>query len=112
MSRVAKIEQQPVATGTTLVVMVGLGVTFLLFMAFLNEMCIRDSSLAAAWPANINTRKQASAINLCGNQGFAAADLALNVLDRNDLNASPILPPSMSARDLHVHASCLSSTGG
>jgi cytochrome c-type biogenesis protein CcsB len=31
----AKVEQQP-ATGTTLVVMVGLGIAFLLFMAFLN----------------------------------------------------------------------------
>jgi cytochrome c-type biogenesis protein CcsB len=36
MARVAKAEQQPAATGTTLVVMVGLGVAFLLFMAFLN----------------------------------------------------------------------------
>src|ERR1700690_2028993 len=36
MTRTARIEQQPAATGTTLVVMVGLGVTFLLFMAFLN----------------------------------------------------------------------------
>ncbi len=36
MARVAKVEQQPAATGTTLVVMVGLGVAFLLFMAFLN----------------------------------------------------------------------------
>src|SRR5580692_4377238 len=35
MARVARVEQQPVATGTTLVVMVGLGVAFLLFMAFL-----------------------------------------------------------------------------
>jgi len=34
MSR-AKAEQQP-ATGTTLIVLVGLGITFLLFMAFLN----------------------------------------------------------------------------
>jgi cytochrome c-type biogenesis protein CcsB len=32
----AKVERQPVATGTTLLVMVGLGVAFLLFMAFLN----------------------------------------------------------------------------
>jgi len=32
----AKAEQPPVATGTTLLVMVGLGVAFLLFMAFLN----------------------------------------------------------------------------
>lgn len=32
----ARVEQQPTATGTTLVVMVGLSVAFLLFMAFLN----------------------------------------------------------------------------
>jgi cytochrome c-type biogenesis protein CcsB len=32
----ARVEQHPAATGTTLVVMVGLGVAFLLFMAFLN----------------------------------------------------------------------------
>lgn len=32
----ARVEQQPAATGTTLIVMVGLAVTFLLFMAFLN----------------------------------------------------------------------------
>src|SRR5579864_8371831 len=32
----AKVEQQPAATGTTLVVMVGLSIVFLLFMAFLN----------------------------------------------------------------------------
>jgi cytochrome c-type biogenesis protein CcsB len=32
----ARVEQQPAATGTTLVVMVGLGIAFLLFMAFLN----------------------------------------------------------------------------
>ena len=32
----AKVEQQSVSTGTTLVVMVGLGIAFLLFMAFLN----------------------------------------------------------------------------
>ncbi len=32
----AKAEQPPAATGTTLLVMVGLGVAFLLFMAFLN----------------------------------------------------------------------------
>ena len=32
----ARIEQQPAATGTTLIVMVGLGIAFLLFMAFLN----------------------------------------------------------------------------
>ena len=31
----AKVEQHP-ATGTTMVVMVGLGIAFLLFMAFLN----------------------------------------------------------------------------
>ncbi|HXY50608.1 MAG TPA: cytochrome c biogenesis protein CcsA [Terriglobales bacterium] len=35
MARV-KVEQQPASSGTTLVVMVGLGVAFLLFMAFLN----------------------------------------------------------------------------
>jgi cytochrome c-type biogenesis protein CcsB len=32
----ARVEQQPAATGTTLVVMVGLSIVFLLFMAFLN----------------------------------------------------------------------------
>jgi cytochrome c-type biogenesis protein CcsB len=32
----AKAEQQPAASGTTLVVLVGLGIAFLLFMAFLN----------------------------------------------------------------------------
>jgi cytochrome c-type biogenesis protein CcsB len=32
----ARAEQQPVASGTTMIVMVGLGVAFLLFMAFLN----------------------------------------------------------------------------
>ena len=32
----ARVEQQPAATGMTLIVMVGLGVAFLLFMAFLN----------------------------------------------------------------------------
>lgn len=32
----ARAEQQPAATGTTLIVMVGLGIAFLLFMAFLN----------------------------------------------------------------------------
>src|SRR6476469_9447468 len=32
----ARVEQQPVTTGTTLIVMVGLGIAFLLFMAFLN----------------------------------------------------------------------------
>src|ERR1019366_2909916 len=32
----ATVEQRPAATGTTLVVAVGLGVAFLLFMAFLN----------------------------------------------------------------------------
>src|SRR5271157_4364688 len=36
MARVARAEQPPAATGTTLVVMVGLGIAFLLFMAFLN----------------------------------------------------------------------------
>ena len=32
----ARAEQQPAATGTTMIVMVGLGIVFLLFMAFLN----------------------------------------------------------------------------
>lgn len=32
----ARVEQQPAATGATLIVLVGLGVAFLLFMAFLN----------------------------------------------------------------------------
>ena len=32
----ARVEQQPAAAGTTLIVMVGLGIAFLLFMAFLN----------------------------------------------------------------------------
>ena len=32
----ARVEQQPAATGTMLVVLVGLSVAFLLFMAFLN----------------------------------------------------------------------------
>jgi cytochrome c-type biogenesis protein CcsB len=32
----ARVEQQPSASGTTLIVMVGLGIAFLLFMAFLN----------------------------------------------------------------------------
>jgi len=36
MARARVEQQQPVATGTTLIVMVGLGITFLLFMAFLN----------------------------------------------------------------------------
>src|SRR6185369_8952395 len=31
-----RVEQQPAATGSTLIVMVGLGIAFLLFMAFLN----------------------------------------------------------------------------
>ncbi len=53
MSRVAKVEQQPaVATGTTLVIMVGLGVAFLLFMAFLNVVksgnLLNDSNLLYA----------------------------------------------------------------
>jgi cytochrome c-type biogenesis protein CcsB len=52
MARAAKIEQQPVATGTTLVVMVGLGVAFLLFMAFLNVVksgnLLNDSNLLYA----------------------------------------------------------------
>ena len=52
MARVAKAEQQPAATGTTLVVMVGLGVAFLLFMAFLNVVksgnLLNDSNLLYA----------------------------------------------------------------
>jgi cytochrome c-type biogenesis protein CcsB len=32
----ARVEQQPATTGNTVIVMVGLGITFLLFMAFLN----------------------------------------------------------------------------
>ncbi len=52
MARAAKIEQQPAATGTTLVVMVGLGVAFLLFMAFLNVVksgnLLNDSNLLYA----------------------------------------------------------------
>jgi len=52
MERVAKAEAQPVATGTTLVVMVGLGVAFLLFMAFLNVVksgnLLDDSNLLYA----------------------------------------------------------------
>src|SRR5271165_2971296 len=52
MSRVARAEAQPVATGTTLVVMVALGVAFLLFMAFLNVVksgnLLNDSNLLYA----------------------------------------------------------------
>ena len=52
MSRTARIEQQPAATGTTLVVMVGLGVAFLLFIAFLNVVksgnLLNDSNLLYA----------------------------------------------------------------
>src|ERR1700675_4509076 len=52
MARVARAEQQPVATGTTLVVMVALGVAFLLFMAFLNVVksgnLLNDSNLLYA----------------------------------------------------------------
>jgi cytochrome c-type biogenesis protein CcsB len=36
MARVAQVEQQPAPAGATLVVAVGLGIAFLLFMAFLN----------------------------------------------------------------------------
>ena len=36
MARAQVEQQQPAATGTTLIVMVGLGIAFLLFMAFLN----------------------------------------------------------------------------
>jgi cytochrome c-type biogenesis protein CcsB len=52
MARVAKAEQQPAATGTTLLVMVGLAVAFLLFMAFLNVVksgnLLNDSNLLYA----------------------------------------------------------------
>ena len=48
----AKVERQPVTTGMTLVVMVGLGVAFLLFMAFLNVVksgnLMSDSNLLYA----------------------------------------------------------------
>ncbi len=48
----AKAEQHPASTGTALVVMVGLGVAFLLFMAFLNVVksgnIINDSNLLYA----------------------------------------------------------------
>src|ERR1022692_233173 len=52
MARVAKAVQQPAATGTTLLVMVGLAVAFLLFMAFLNVVksgnLLNDSNLLYA----------------------------------------------------------------
>src|SRR5208283_2066085 len=52
MARVARVERQPAATGTTLVVMVGLAVAFLLFMAFLNVVksgnLLNDSNLLYA----------------------------------------------------------------
>ena len=52
MAQVARAEQQPVATGSTLVVMVGLGVAFLLVMAFLNVVksgnLLNDSNLLYA----------------------------------------------------------------
>src|ERR1700691_2157571 len=52
MARVARVEPQPAATGSTLVVMVGLGVAFLLFMAFLNVVksgnLLNDSNLLYA----------------------------------------------------------------
>ena len=52
MAQVARAEQQPAATGSTLVVMVGLGVAFLLFMAFLNVVksgnLLNDSNLLYA----------------------------------------------------------------
>lgn len=51
MSR-ARVEQQPAATGTTLIVLVGLSVAFLLFMAFLNVIktgnLINESNLLYA----------------------------------------------------------------
>ena len=52
MARAARIERQPAATGTTLVVMVALAVAFLLFMAFLNVVksgnLLNDSNLLYA----------------------------------------------------------------
>ncbi len=52
MAQIARAEQQPVATGSTVVVMVGLGVAFLLFMAFLNVVksgnLLNDSNLLYA----------------------------------------------------------------
>src|SRR5271166_5895715 len=52
MAHVARAEQQPAATGSTLVVMVGLGIAFLLFMAFLNVVksgnLLNDSNLLYA----------------------------------------------------------------
>src|SRR3984957_15065421 len=52
MAQVAKAEEQPVATGTGLVVMVGLGITCLLFIAFLNVVksgnLLNDSNLLYA----------------------------------------------------------------
>jgi len=52
MARSATVEQQPANTGATLVVMVGLGVAFLLFMAFLNVVksgnLLNDSNLLYA----------------------------------------------------------------
>ncbi|MGA2415714.1 MAG: cytochrome c biogenesis protein CcsA [Candidatus Sulfotelmatobacter sp.] len=52
MARVARAEAHPVATGTGLVVLVGLGVAFLLFMAFLNVVksgnLLNDSNLLYA----------------------------------------------------------------
>src|ERR1022692_5033148 len=52
MAQVARAAQQPVAAGSRLVVMVGLGVAFLLFMAFLNVVksgnLLNDSNLLYA----------------------------------------------------------------
>jgi cytochrome c-type biogenesis protein CcsB len=52
MARTATIERQPAASGNTLLVMVGLGVAFLLFMAFLNVVksgnLLNDSNLLYA----------------------------------------------------------------
>lgn len=52
MAQVARVERQPAATGSTLVAMVGLGVAFLLFMAFLNVVksgnLLNDSNLLYA----------------------------------------------------------------
>jgi ABC-type transport system involved in cytochrome c biogenesis permease subunit len=52
MARIATVERQPAGTGNTLVVMVGLGVAFLLFIAFLNVVksgdLLNDSNLLYA----------------------------------------------------------------
>src|SRR5579863_4350925 len=52
MARTATVEQQPASTGSTLLVMVGLAVAFLLFIAFLNVVksgnLLNDSNLLYA----------------------------------------------------------------